>query len=67
MNEYRNDLISLYNKTRTIPGTGSFHQFVPISSNSIGAKCVSEESEYSLVCISTTITIKNIPVCCLLA
>ena len=49
MNEYRKDLVSRYNKARTVPGTRSFHQFVPISSNSIGAKHVSEESEYSLV------------------
>ena len=35
-------------QAKTVPGTRSFHQFIPISSSIIGAKRVSEEVDFAL-------------------
>ena len=41
-------LSDLFSRAKTIPGTGSFHQFIPLSRGEITTKCVSEDIDYSL-------------------
>ena len=37
-----------YKRADTVPGTRSFHQFIPISDSIIGAKYVSDDQYYAI-------------------
>ena len=39
-----------YKRADTVPGTRSFHQFIPISDSVIGAKYVSDNQHYAILC-----------------
>ena len=39
-----------YKRADTVPGTRSFHQFIPISDSVIGAKYVSDNQYYAILC-----------------
>ena len=44
----RENIRERLSQAKTVPGTRSFHQFIPISSSIIGAKRVSEEVDFAL-------------------
>ena len=48
MTKTREALCNRYVSAKTVPGTRGFHQFVPLSSSSIGAKRISADSNFSL-------------------
>ena len=48
LNEVRKKLTERFVLTKTIPVTRRFHQFTPLSQRSIGAKRISEESDYTV-------------------
>jgi hypothetical protein len=45
----RSEMKQGYATAKTLPGTRSYHNFIPISNTKIGAKVVSEQLEYSFV------------------
>ena len=44
----RNLMKARYSYTRTIPGTRSFHYFLPVDNNTIKAKRIAEDEEFAL-------------------
>ena len=48
MDNVRDFLNQIFESKRTIPGTRSFHQYVPLRNLSIGCKCVSEDDDFVL-------------------
>ena len=44
----RNEMKERYIHAKTVPGTRSFHQFIPQSINTIAAKHVSDDSKYAI-------------------
>ena len=45
MNLLRDKLARRYEHVETVPGTGSYHQFCPVSVDEIGYKRVSEDND----------------------
>jgi hypothetical protein len=48
ISQVRKSLTERFSHAKTIPGTRSFHQFVPLDDNTIRAKRVSEDEAFSL-------------------
>lgn len=44
----RNEMKERYSHAKTVPGTRSYHQFIPLSTNTIAAKRVSDDKEYGI-------------------
>lgn len=49
LSETRQHLENRFKQAKTVPGTRSYHQFVPLSTASIGTKRVSADEDFTLV------------------
>ena len=38
----------IYKRAETVPGTVSFHQFIPVYESIMGAKCVADDKYYAV-------------------
>ena len=47
--ETRQELEERFSTAKTVPGTRSFHHFIPVSENTIATKRISEDEKHSLV------------------
>ena len=60
--ELRKQMVERYQYAKTVPGTRSYHQFIPLSNTKLAVKTVSEENDYSFTfnfeCNTTALQIK---------
>ena len=54
-----------YKRADTVPGTRSFHQFIPISDSIIGAKYVSDDQYYAIQFDFSIVHLLSFSVCCM--
>ena len=54
-----------YKRADTVPGTRSFHQFIPISDSIISAKYVSDDQYYAIQFDFSIVHLLSFSVCCM--